>query len=90
MNPSTPQAYQSKITQLTGMTPQAARGVFGGNLATRTFREKKQQQRRVFLDQVLAVIFDVCIHMDNIENSRAIDLKFVTEKHENFIATVRT
>jgi len=35
-------------------------------------------------------IFDVCIYMDNIERARVIDLKFVTEKHENFIATVRT
>ena len=28
--PSVPQAYQCKITQLTGMTPQTTRGVLGG------------------------------------------------------------
>ena len=70
LRPSAPQAYQCKITQLTGMTPQATRGVLAGNfMATRTFREKKQQQSRVFFD----VIFDVYTHVDNRERARAGD-----------------
>ena len=44
---SAPQAHQCKITQLTGMTPQATRAVLAGDSTTsRTFREKKQQQSR--------------------------------------------
>ena len=45
---SAQQAYQFKITQLTGITLEL---FLAGNLrATRTFREKKQQQSRVSLD----------------------------------------
>ena len=70
VRPSAPQAYQCKITQLTGITPQATRGGLAGNcMATRTFREKKQQQSRVFFD----VIFNVYTHVDNRERARASD-----------------
>ena len=52
------------------MTPQATRGVSAGNcMATRTFREKKQQQSRVFFE----VIFDVYTHVDNRERASASD-----------------
>ena len=52
------------------MTRQATRVVLAGNcMATRTFREKKQQQSRVFLD----VIFDVYTHVDNRERARVGD-----------------
>ena len=67
---SAPQVYQCKITQLTGMTPQATRGVSAGNcMATRTFREKKQQQSRVFFE----VIFDVYTHVDNRQRASTSD-----------------
>ena len=51
------------------MTPQATRDVLGNCMATRTFREKKQQQSRVFFD----VIFNVYTHVDNRERARASD-----------------
>ena len=38
-------------------------------MAARTFREKKQQQSRVFFD----VVFDVFTHVDNSERARASD-----------------
>ena len=58
--------------------------------AARTFREKKQQQSRVFLD----VIFYVYSHVDNKERARAGDWKqrrwiSVEDKNQNFIAVVR-
>ena len=56
----------------------------------RTFREKKQQQSRVFFD----IIFDVYTHVGNRERVRASDCKqrrriSLQEKHENVIAAVR-
>ena len=60
--------------------------------AARTFREKKEQQSRVFFD----VIFNVYSHVDNREKEleRVIEDKgdeFLWEKkkHENFIAAVK-
>ena len=60
-------------------------------MAARTFREKKEQQSRVFFD----VIFNVYSHVDNREK----ELEWVIEdkgdeflwekKHENFIAAVK-
>ena len=62
------------------MTPQTTRGVLGGNsMAARTFREKEQQQSRVFFD----VIFDV--RGSDSKQRRRISLG---EKHENFIEAV--
>ena len=52
------------------MTPQATRGVLGGNrMTSRSVKEKKQQQSQVFFD----VIFDVYTHADNRERTRAGD-----------------
>ena len=61
-------------------------------MAARTFREKKEQQSRVFFD----VIFNVYSHVDNRQKEleRVIEDKgdeFLWEKkkHENFIAAVK-
>ena len=59
-------------------------------MAARTFREKKQQQSRVFFD----VIFHVYTNVDNRERARASDWKqrrwiSLEEKHENFIVAGR-
>ena len=58
-------------------------------MVARTFREKKQQQSRVFFD----VIFYVYTHVDNRERIRASDSKqgrriSLEEKQENFMAAV--
>ena len=59
-------------------------------MATWTFRQKKQQQGRVFFDLILYVY----THVDKRERARASDLKqrrriSLEEKHENFIVAVR-
>ena len=59
-------------------------------MAARTFREKKQQQSRVFFD----IIFDVYTHVGNREIVRASDCRqrrriSLQEKNENVIAAVR-
>ena len=58
-------------------------------MAAQTFREKKQQQSRVFFK----VIFGVYAHADNRERTRASDWKqrrriSLEEKQENFIEAV--
>ena len=69
--PSSPRAHQYKITQSTGMATQMQRKVYfeRNRVAARTFKEKKQQQSRVFSH----VIFDVYTHLDNREKARASD-----------------
>ena len=59
-------------------------------MAARTFREKKQQQSRVFFD----IIFDVYTHVGNRERVRASDCRqrrriSLQQKNENVIAAVR-
>ena len=59
-------------------------------MAGRTFREKKQQQSRVFFD----IIFYVYTHAGNRERVRASDCRqgrriSLQEKNENVIAAVR-
>ena len=61
-----------KITQSTGVTTRMDSRVLARNCAaTRTFREKKQQQSRVFL----RLSFNVYTDIDNRERARARDKK---------------
>ena len=61
-------------------------------MATRTLREKKHQQSRVFSDVIS--VFYVYTYVDNREKASASDLRqrrriSWEEKHENFIAVMR-
>ena len=81
-----------KKTQTTGMATQMQLKVLFGRKThgRRTFREKKQQQSRVFFD----IIFDVYTHVGNRERVRASDCRqrrriSLQQKNENVIAAVR-
>ena len=91
MRPSTPQVYQCKRTQSTGVATQMElEGLARNCVATRTFREKKQQQSRVFL----RLSFNVYTDIDNRERARARDKKqrrriLLEKQHGSFISAVR-
>ena len=56
--PSAPQAYQCKITQLTGMTPQTTRGVLGGEIVWPPELLERKNNNKVVSFSTLFLMFE--------------------------------